>query len=517
MASDSCRPRDYHGRGDKYLTPVAAELRRFIAKRQNQFRDRSLILNSENLRYLSLCLVEFAEDIHNEIGIWQAVEDYNEQFFGNRLPFVNHSGGAVDGSGITVPRTYSFIWNLYPQIMGDGTLHPGHPDLSMLAEAIAGFLAERFKSMPRDSGIKRFLKSPNDAAWQVKKKLVWLGTRSYLFRHEFADSVEDPKQGTIIATIDDFVCQECTTWSGLGVIDILAACLELADTERAALRTWHERHLAWYRIVQMTSTTVEAINIINDEPYVIANGESKLPFKVNQLVFASLVPWKQEWYWSGQQQILNDCSDKMAAELRSESLKALGQIIFRYSKPRLLKAREQVNEYYQEFIRNHGSDLIHFPDGLSMAAALQRDGRRKWDALPEPEKTEKMHRYGLKNPGPDVQFPEELLECETGVTVFFNSATGNEIVREATVLRSGLAKRGVGLSSRESNLIRAIVKTDSVSVAFVRRMMAEYGDESIRTAFLLDRDGAKSDLEFLLRKYKGKYYRQQYPAIHSVD
>jgi hypothetical protein len=37
---------------------------------------------------------------------------------------------------------------------------------------------------------------------------------------------------TDIDAIDDFICQDCTDWCGLGVIDLLAAALDLPEPDR---------------------------------------------------------------------------------------------------------------------------------------------------------------------------------------------------------------------------------------------------------------------------------------------
>ena len=64
----------------------------------------------------------------------------------------------------------------------------------------------------------------------MKRKLVWLGTHSFMFRTMFARYMEEQAAGrSDIAHTDDFVCQECTRWSGLGAIDILAGVLDISD------------------------------------------------------------------------------------------------------------------------------------------------------------------------------------------------------------------------------------------------------------------------------------------------
>ena len=79
---------------------------------------------------------------------------------------------------------------------------------------------------------------------------MWLGTRSFLFRFAFKDYMQRKKvaAGYEIAATDDFLCEHCTEWSGLGAVDILAAALDLPNADRAVLRDWHERHAAYYRV-----------------------------------------------------------------------------------------------------------------------------------------------------------------------------------------------------------------------------------------------------------------------------
>ena len=43
-------------------------------------------LDNDALDELAVVLVEFAEDIHAGIGLWQALENYQSEFFGTPLP-----------------------------------------------------------------------------------------------------------------------------------------------------------------------------------------------------------------------------------------------------------------------------------------------------------------------------------------------------------------------------------------------------------------------------------------------
>ena len=99
------------------------------------------------------------------------------------------------------------------------------------------FLIAAFRQQPKDSGVARFLHTPNRRGWDTKRKLVWAGQHSYLFRHQCARYLEEQRTGTTdVNAIDDFICQHCTDWCGLGVIDLLAAALDLSGKEASPIQ-----------------------------------------------------------------------------------------------------------------------------------------------------------------------------------------------------------------------------------------------------------------------------------------
>ena len=63
---------------------------------------------------------------------------------------------------------------------------------------------------------------------------------------------------------------------------------------------------------------------------------------------------------------------------------------------------------------------------------------------------------------------------------------------------------------------RSFICSDSISPKFVKRLVQEYGYESIESAFLIRGGHQESHLEYLLRRYKGAYYRIRYPRIALV-
>ena len=81
----------------------------------------------------------------------------------------------------------------------------------------------------------------------------------------------------------------------------------------------------------------------------------------------------------------------------------------------------------------------------------------------------------------------------------------------------GFQKKGRDLTEDEAESLRGLIYAEAISPPFVRKLTQEYGDEAIRSAFLIPSDHDKHCLEYLLRRYKGHFYRKRYPSITLVN
>ena len=115
-----------------------------------------------------------------------------------------------------------------------------------------------------------------------------------------------------------------------------------------------------------------------------------------------------------------------------------------------------------------------------------------------------------------MNLPRDLLESKNGIGVYFNPNEGMEISPDFDDIRSGFKKKGQELTASEETAIRAWMTSPAISPGFVRRMAEEHGSESIAAAFLLENTRAGYVLEYLLRRYKGRFHRPRYPAITLV-
>ncbi len=511
------RPGGFSGEGDQYLPEVVKSLKRRLGKAQGLLKYDTLHLPDRLMEELASVLVEFTEDIHNDIGIWKSYEQYNLEFFNTPLPITLQPNIKIEDKELFQLRIRHLLWALYPELNQELTLSPTHQDLILLSEMIAGFLEEQLSKIPQGSGVKAFLSQSNQYGWDVKGKLIWLGQHSYLFRHNFQNYVMEKYGGKIeVPIIDDFICQENTSWSGLGVIDILAATLDITEEQRSELRSWYERHLAYYKILAIKDPVIEVVNVINDEPYIIRMGEDSSRFKPQQIVFGNLVPWNKEWYWSGSQKVYENVKEETIQEVKGSFLQKNPQIAYRYCKELFQKAKKSVKGYYEEFVKFHGDDLAIYPDGLSMAADLQKQYRLLYESRPKNFVSKVMKEHKLEHPWAKISFPPEIMESENGIGIYFNPDEGQEIMIEFNDVINGLKKKGLDLDEDEMESIRGLLFADAISPKFVKKLAQKYGDESILTIFFIEKSRHKYYLDYLLRRYKGHFYRNRYPGISFV-
>ena len=248
------------------------------------------------------------------------------------------------------------------------------------------------------------------------------------------------------------------------------------------MRSWYERHAAFYRLVSVSSETLEAVNLINDQPYRIRIDMRRNPFRRGQVVFGSLVPWRGEWYWSGEQRLVGDASKVDADDLKKKMKRQSSAIVCRYSKDYEALVRERMSAMHEKMLAFHGGkDLVVYPDGLSMAADWQKEVRWQWEQRPQQEVEEVVRKHGLKEGRPDIKIPQDLLEEKDGLGVFLNPDEGKEIMSHFTTLVAGLKKKGEGLTGDEAGCrFAGSSSRPPISPRFVRRVLEEHGDESVK-------------------------------------
>ena len=78
-------------------------------------------------------------------------------------------------------------------------------------------------------------------------------------------------------------------------------------------------------------------------------------------------------------------------------------------------------------------------------------------------------------------------------------------------LLSGLKKQDDLLTPDEMEILQAFIEEDTISPAFVRRVIRDAGSSGLEKLYFLT--NGTDGVEYLLRRFKGCYYRKRYPNI----
>ena len=193
------------------------------------------------------------------------------------------------------------------------------------------------------------------------------------------------------------------------------------------------------------------------------------------------------------------------------------QIVYRYCEQLAEKARAVTHRDYQEFVDYYGTDFVVYPDGYTMAAAMQKFYEKRFASAPKDVVEAFVKKHHLAKPSPKASYPPELLESTNGIGVYFYPDEGIEIMKECDAVISGFKKKGRDCTDEEWESIKGVMQSQALSPQFMRKLMQDYGDESIASTFFIRDTTAKVYVEYLLRRYKGHFYRKRYPTLVLVE
>lgn len=164
----------------------------------------------------------------------------------------------------------------------------------------------------------------------------------------------------------------------------------------------------------------------------------------------------------------------------------------------------------------HGTDLVVYPTGVAMAADMRAFLTQHNASKPQDAVAAARTRHALEDLSPRITWAPQILEATDGVGVYFNPEEGQEIMTGFDDVLSGFQKRGRDLTEDEAERIRRCLSSENISPQFINALVHKDGAESIAAAFVIPPPYASHALAYLLRRYKGHFYRQRYPTITLV-
>lgn len=498
----NCRPPAGVGRGDKYLAHHAQELRRILARTSHRHPELK-VLGDRLAAVLAVWLVEMAEDLHNDIGIWRAVEQANLERYQTPLPFLVTPGEAPP-SGFDARRFQYYLYVTLHQALCL-PIQPRSAVLQVVAEAVSQYCREKFALVPRDSGVKQYLSAKPGGYLVVTDMLLWFGTQSYLLRPMFnlmAAATRD--RG---ASLPAVFCRGIhTAWLGLTPVEWLARVLPLSEADRQDLLTWRKITPCGGEVVAVQRLSqggleVRLRSLLNGREYsgcAYGIGDNLVP---GRMARGNLMRWRGQWHWDT---FLAEAYPRAynAAQLteirRNDAVAASERILQLY--PELAEpVRARRAEFHQQFVARHGGELTVVRTGRE-AAELWREQQRA--LLPEgdpPTLDDAMSAL-----------PRPLIEAQNGVAVHSDPAHGLSFKDHFDDLMAALKKPAGPWTQAELSALANVITDFKAGPALSRRLAAEHGKRIFLTPHGLEQEPEDLAFDWLLDANHGHYREPDY-------
>ena len=138
---------------DQYYVGIANE----IHKRLYSSTIADAFEEEENIRYTSLCLAAWFEDVISQTGIWQAFTAECRKRYGAHLPFYPIKGDNLPKE-INLEDIRLLLWHHIQYLCrGISAINPENPGIEQTAQEIYGLLAEEYETAPENERMQEFL------------------------------------------------------------------------------------------------------------------------------------------------------------------------------------------------------------------------------------------------------------------------------------------------------------------------------------------------------------------------
>lgn len=484
----------------EWTRPLAREFSRAMRKPT----DKQLERMPAEWRALAEKTMDFVIDVESGAHVWGGYERRNLRLFGTALPVT----GGDPGEGLTRARAVHFLWKMLSTLLHKEVFPPTHPDVVRLTDVFLAFWDKRRKSFRAKDSYRLFVAGPNDVGWRVKRKLITLGQSCYFFRpalDQYLDENPPELDGDLESmikasanTMDDFLCQVCTGWSGMGATDLLAEVLDFPEARRDDIRAWNDRHISLYRIDAVSGGRLTVTNIPAESEYRVRIDEGAGPFHVGMVLFGALAPWGGEWRWSGLPTTMGDIKKEGfdLDEVRRQLKRMLGSILCRSWPEYLEECRKEADDIYRKKLAFHdGRDFVVFENSW----AYDKDEAR------------------FNGEDSDPWFTSHDVDDDEEVALYTDPLEGDRIFFRFTKLRNALAKKGVDLTAAERSAAVDFITSPYICADFVKKVLEKYPADAFMKLCGAPDEARSYWLDWLLRCYKGVYYRTRYPLLEMDD
>ena len=201
---------------DQYYVGIANE----IHKRLYSSTIADAFEEEENIRYTSLCLAAWFEDVISQTGIWQAFTAECRKRYGAYLPFYPIKGDYFPDE-INLEDIRFLLWHHIQYLCrGISAINPENPGIEQTAQEIYGLLAEEYETAPENERMQEFLYHSamgEEDFFRYREILDWFHYQCYFNIENIAQLINDGFENTIpvidnkeeIDLYDDAITKKC--------------------------------------------------------------------------------------------------------------------------------------------------------------------------------------------------------------------------------------------------------------------------------------------------------------------
>lgn len=164
---------------DQYYVGIANE----IHKRLYSSTIADAFEEEENIRYTSLCLAAWFEEVISQTGIWQAFTAECRKRYGAYLPFYPIKGDYFPDE-INLEDIRFLLWHHIQYLCrGISAINPENPGIERTAQEIYGLLAEEYETAPENERMQEFLYHSamgEEDFFRYREILDWFHYQCYL-------------------------------------------------------------------------------------------------------------------------------------------------------------------------------------------------------------------------------------------------------------------------------------------------------------------------------------------------
>jgi len=502
------RDPDFTTEGDRYLPTIQKLLEEYLTEIEYDTDFDYFPIPRKKRLFFAFMLTDFYHDLHCNIGIWSALENYNKRKFGTFLPMFVENDYVIKEK-YDINRFRYFIFFSLRQLMPKYLIDHNEDEFDSYVGLIHNFMMQAFSAVPKNSGLKKMLSTKSNKYADFKTKAVYIGKDSYLFRNEYYDFLSDMDRQMVkkfeINYIDSFLRNYISKWSGVTPAELTAEIVKLPNDLKKDVNTWYDTNIALYKILDINKNIVKLQNAVTQVKYNVFTEIFPKVMVTGRYFHTTIVYYGKQWHWSGMQ-IMEPQVEEAINIMKTIEVYFVSPD---YYKSNYTEINELWSKLYEKFIKQNGTDFMILNNYQEIKTIIKN--------LTKGETYQgKPFIVNIINGG--TIFAEQGIKeiMKNSKTAFYiTKEYGIQIFPHFDKFLEILEKDGIDLSDYDKGMIQFLMYDRLNHPVIYKKIFEIYGDKSLREALSIIYDF--DYLEFFYNCFSGDLLRRRIVPIRIKD